>query len=99
MTNAEFDQAIEAIRQGHITPRERRIVALGPVYDVSLEAARTKESAARELLRSGVDPLEQKRALKAAVALEASKRVTFKEAAERCYRQKEDVAVAVEGAL
>ena len=27
MTNAEFDQAIEAIRQGHITPLERRIIA------------------------------------------------------------------------
>jgi hypothetical protein len=27
MTKAEFDQAIEAIRQGHITRRERRIIA------------------------------------------------------------------------
>src|SRR5262249_49721562 len=27
MTNEEFDQAIEAIRQGHITPRERRVIA------------------------------------------------------------------------
>jgi hypothetical protein len=27
MTNEEFDQALEAIRQGHITPRERRVVA------------------------------------------------------------------------
>jgi hypothetical protein len=27
MTNDEFDQAIEAIRQGQITERERRVVA------------------------------------------------------------------------
>ena len=27
MTNKEFDQAIEAIRQGHITPHEERVVA------------------------------------------------------------------------
>jgi len=27
MTNDEFDQAVEAIRQGHITPRERRVIA------------------------------------------------------------------------
>ena len=27
MTNEEFDQAIEAIRQGHVTPRERRVIA------------------------------------------------------------------------
>jgi hypothetical protein len=27
MTNDEFDQAIEAIRQGQITPRERRLIA------------------------------------------------------------------------
>jgi len=26
MTNDEFDQAIEAIRQGHITPREVRVI-------------------------------------------------------------------------
>ena len=27
MTNAEFDRALGAIRQGHITPRERRVIA------------------------------------------------------------------------
>jgi hypothetical protein len=27
MTKDEFDQAIEAIRQGHITTRERRVIA------------------------------------------------------------------------
>ena len=27
MTNAEFDQAIEAIRQGHIMSRERQVIA------------------------------------------------------------------------
>ena len=27
MTNEEFDQAIEAIRQGHIMSRERRVIA------------------------------------------------------------------------
>jgi hypothetical protein len=26
MTKTEFDQAIEAIRQGHITPREDRVI-------------------------------------------------------------------------
>ncbi len=27
MTEDEFDQAVEAIRQGHITQRERRVIA------------------------------------------------------------------------
>src|SRR5262249_14022575 len=64
-----------------------RMMGLGPWPDVSLEEARTEAHAARGLLRKGVDPIEQKRALKAATLLEASKQITFKEAAERFYQK------------
>src|SRR5262249_27022747 len=67
-----------------------RMMGLGPWPDVSLEEARTEAHAARGLLRKGVDPIEQKRALKAATLLEASKQITFKEAAERFYQKKKE---------
>jgi integrase len=66
-----------------------RMLGLGPLYDVSLADAREKARAAREQLRAGIDPIEARKAQKAADALEEAKRVTFKEAAETFFEQQQ----------
>jgi integrase len=62
---------------------KRRYMGLGSALDVSLADAREKRNEYRKLKANGVDPLEQKRATRAAQALTAAKAVTFKEAATR----------------
>jgi integrase len=62
---------------------KRRYMGLGSALDVSLAAAREKRNEYRRLKASGVDPLEQKRAARAAEALAVAKAVTFKEASTR----------------
>jgi integrase len=62
---------------------KRRYMGLGSALDVSLADAREKRNEYRKLKASGVDPLLQKRAARAADALVAAKAVTFKEAATR----------------
>jgi integrase len=62
---------------------KRRYMGLGSALDVSLADAREKRNEYRKLKANGVDPLEQKRATRAADALVAAKAVTFKEAATR----------------
>jgi integrase len=60
---------------------KRRYMGLGSALDVSLADAREKRNEYRKLKASGVDPLQQKRAARAAQAVTAAKAVTFKEAA------------------
>jgi integrase len=62
---------------------KRRYMGLGSALDVSLADAREKRNEYRKLKASGVDPLLQKRAARAAQVLENAKAVTFKEAATR----------------
>jgi integrase len=50
---------------------------------LSLEQARDKATEARKLRREGGDPIEAKRASKAAARIEAAKAITFRAAAER----------------
>jgi len=64
-----------------VTGRER-MLGLGPLHTVSLKEARERAKAARLQLLDGVDPIEARKAVKAARALEAAKAVTFQEAAE-----------------
>jgi integrase len=64
-----------------------RWMGLGPVWALQLSEARKKARAARQLLLDGVDPLEQKKATKAAQALEAAKAITFEEAAREYFSQ------------
>jgi integrase len=56
---------------------------LGSARDVSLADARIKAGDARRLRLSGGDPIEAKRAVKAAVRVEAAKSITFGAAAKR----------------
>jgi integrase len=62
---------------------KRRYMGLGSALDVSLADAREKRNEYRKLKANGVDPLQQKRAARAAQALTDAKAVTFKEAATR----------------
>ena len=56
---------------------------LGSAQDVSLEKARKKNTAARDLrLNDGLDPIETRRAKKAKQKLDAAKAMTFKQCAE-----------------
>jgi integrase len=59
-----------------------RWMGLGPVHTVDLKLARAKACEARLLLLEGVDPLEQRKAAKAAHALAVAKTKTFKECAQ-----------------
>ena len=66
----------------------RRDIGLGGYPDVSLALARDGAREARELIRQGVDPVEErssrKQALKAAQAIS----ITFAEAAAKCHQTK-----------
>jgi len=61
-----------------------RYMGLGSTLDVSLFEAREKASQARKLRREGLDPLEEKRAGRAAQEQERARAITFAQAAERC---------------
>ncbi len=54
-----------------------RWAGLGPYPDVSLEEARESASELRKKIRSGIDPLEEKRQLAAEARAESAKAVTF----------------------
>lgn len=58
-------------------------MGLGPLSDVGLADARARARAARVALLDGIDPLAEKRQRRDAARSEASKLVTFKEAAEQ----------------
>src|SRR6516162_6601198 len=64
-------------RDGH-----ERWMGLGPTHTVDLKLARQKAREARLLLLEGVDPLERRKAAKAAHALAVAKTKTFKECAQ-----------------
>jgi integrase len=58
-----------------------RWMGLGPLHTVSLKEAREGARRARQQLLDGTDPIEARRSERAKAALEASKAVTFEEAA------------------
>jgi integrase len=58
-----------------------RWMGLGPLHTIGLKDARERARNARQQLLDGLDPLETRRAERAKVALEATKAVTFNEAA------------------
>lgn len=67
---------------------KRREIGLGGYPDVTLAQARDKARAARDLIASGVDPIEEKRAAKAALRVAQAALVTFDEAARRWHDSK-----------
>jgi Arm DNA-binding domain len=56
---------------------------LGPLHTISLAQARAKAADARRLKLDGHDPIEAKRASRAAARLDAARAITFKAAAAR----------------
>ena len=65
-----------------------RYMGRGSASEVTLAEARERGRDARKLIRDGIDPLEQKRVLRAAKAAAAQRRLTFKEAASRLHMAK-----------
>jgi integrase len=67
-----------------------RWMGLGPVDDFPLDEARERASKARRLLKDGFDPIDARRAELAKQATEeaqaAAKNITFKAAAEQCFK-------------
>jgi integrase len=59
-----------------------RLMGLGSARDFTLSGAREKARKARQLLHDGVDPLEAKKAERAAQALASAKIMTFKQCAD-----------------
>jgi integrase len=59
---------------------------LGPAADFSLAEARIRARAARQLLHDGIDPIEQKRAMRAQQAAAAARLITFGECASDYFR-------------
>jgi len=64
-----------------------RMMGLGSAAYFSLAQARERSREARRQLADGNDPLQAKRAAKAAAKLAAARRLTFREAAQKYYRQ------------
>jgi integrase len=59
-----------------------RVMGLGPVHTISLAEARDLARECRKLRLDGLDPIEARRAQRAAAQLEATKSMTFAECAE-----------------
>src|SRR5712664_2161871 len=65
---------------------KERWMGLGPLCDFSLDEARERARNARQLLRDGLDPLDARKAERAAQALEAAKRIDFETAARDYFK-------------
>jgi integrase len=58
---------------------KRREIGLGPYPEVSLAAAREKAAAAKEAIRAGTDPVQEKKAARAALVAAQRRGMTFVE--------------------
>lgn len=65
------------------TTGKLRDKGLGPVWDVSLEEARTRAAACRRQLREGIDPIDSARQARTAAKLERARRLTFGECCDK----------------
>jgi len=63
-------------------------MGMGGYPDTSLSAARQRAREAKELIRQGIDPVAEKRAVKSALALSQAKDVTFRQVAVRFIAKK-----------
>lgn len=67
---------------------KRRDFGLGGYPDVQLAAARDGARAAREQIRQGIDPIEVRKAARAALIAEQARQLTFAEATTQCHATK-----------
>lgn len=66
----------------------RRDIGLGGYPDVSLALARDGAREARDMIRRGVDPVEEQSARKQALIVAQAKAISFSEAAAQCHQTK-----------
>lgn len=66
-----------------------RMLGLGPLHTVDLAEARERARRARLQLLDGVDPIVARIEMRAAMALEAAKSITFEEATQQFFEQHE----------
>ena len=71
-----------------VVGNKRRNIGLGGYPEISLAMAREKAREARELISNGIDPIEQKRAIKAALLKSQNGRMSFSQAAIKCHEKK-----------
>jgi integrase len=64
---------------------KERMFGIGPLHTFSLKEARARAKLARQQLKDGIDPIDARKAAKAAAALEAAKAVTFQQAAAQYF--------------
>ncbi len=62
---------------------------LGSLDDFTLKEARERARAARQKLADGIDPIDARRAQRAAQAMEAARTITFEQAARQYFDQHE----------
>lgn len=67
---------------------KRRNIGLGGYPEITLAKAREKARDTKEHIEKGIDPVEQKKALRLAFIKSQNGRMTFAEAAQRCYEKK-----------
>lgn len=67
---------------------KRRDIGLGGLKDVSLAKAREKARDARELVRSGKDPVIERKSVRDALVKSQSRALTFKQCALQCHASK-----------
>jgi integrase len=68
----------------------RRDIGLGGYPGVTLSQARDKAREARAKIENGIDPVEERKAIKAALAASQRRGLTFAKAVERCLEAKLD---------
>lgn len=66
-----------------------RWMGLGPLHTISLKEARDRARKARQQLLDGIDPLDARKAKRAAQALEVARALTFEEATRQYFDQHE----------
>jgi integrase len=64
-------------------------MGLGPLHTVSLKEARERARCARQQILDGVDPLDARKAQRAAQALQAARSLTFEDAAQQYFNTHE----------
>jgi integrase len=68
---------------------KEHMLGIGSLSEFTLKEARDRAKLARQQLKDGVDPIDARKAAKAAAALEAARSKTFKECASEHYRSME----------
>ena len=67
---------------------KRRNMGLGGYPEISLARAREKAREAKDLISKGIDPIEQRKAIRLALMNSQNGRMTFSQAAYKCHEKK-----------